>query len=119
MLAPLSSTSRVMKIGITSKTHDMKDLSMITYWTIRFRLMSIDGVANIPIWGRRAENLNVVADPDLMRLLHKLTLDELLAAAASASRPMPITTRRAPQLKKPWRATQAYTATCKPICVNA
>src|SRR6266850_2471023 len=39
MLQPLSSTSRVMKIGLTSKTFDMMDLSMIAYWTIKFRLM--------------------------------------------------------------------------------
>ena len=83
MLAPLSSTSRVMKIGISSKVHDMKDLSMIAYWTIRFRLMAVDGVANIPIWGRRAKNLNVVADPDLMRL-HNVTLDEVLATTSGA-----------------------------------
>jgi CzcA family heavy metal efflux pump len=83
MLAPLSSTSRVMKIGISSKTHDMKDLSMIAYWTIRFRLMAVDGVANIPIWGRRAKNMNVVADPDLMRL-HNVTLDEVLATTSGA-----------------------------------
>ena len=83
MLAPLSSTSRVMKIGISSKVHDLKDLSMIAYWTIRFRLMAVDGVANIPIWGRRAKNLNVVADPDLMRL-HNVTLDEVLATTSRA-----------------------------------
>jgi CzcA family heavy metal efflux pump len=83
MLAPLSSTSRVMKIGITSKVHDMKDLSMIAYWTIRTRLMAVDGVANIPIWGRRAKNVNVVADPDLMRV-HNVTLDEVLATTSGA-----------------------------------
>ncbi len=38
MLQPLSSTSRVMKIGITSKKYDMMDLSMIAYWTMKFRL---------------------------------------------------------------------------------
>src|SRR5437879_13837803 len=51
MLQPLSSTSRVMKIGLTSKTFDMMDLSMIAYWTIKFRLMSVAGVANVPMWG--------------------------------------------------------------------
>jgi CzcA family heavy metal efflux pump len=83
MLAPLSSTSRVMKIGISSKTHNLMDLSMIAYWTIRFRLMAVDGVANIPIWGRRAKNMNVVANPDLMRL-HNVTLDEVLATTSGA-----------------------------------
>ena len=35
MLPPLSATSRVMKIGITSKTLDLRDLSMVAYWTTR------------------------------------------------------------------------------------
>ena len=83
MLAPLSSTSRVMKIGLTSKVHDMKDLSMIAYWNIRFRLMAVDGVANIPIWGRRAKSVHVEADPDLMRA-HNVTLDEVMQAASGA-----------------------------------
>src|SRR5262245_63863725 len=56
MLQPLSSTSRVMKIGITSQSFDMMDLSMIAYWTIRFRLMSVPGVANIP--DRKSTRLN-------------------------------------------------------------
>ena len=66
ILKPLSSTSRVMKIGLTSKTHDLTDLSMIAYWTIKFRLMAVDGVANIPIWGERPKTVDVEIDPTLM-----------------------------------------------------
>lgn len=83
MLAPLSSTSRVMKIGITSKVHDMMDLSMIAYWTIRFRLMSVDGVANIPIWGQRAKSVDVEVDSGLMRV-HDVTLDEVMQTTSGA-----------------------------------
>src|SRR5689334_15693455 len=77
MLQPLSSTSRVMKIGITSKTHDMMDLSMIAYWTLKFRLMSVPGVANAPIWGDRIKSLQVQVDPGLMRA-HDVTLEEVM-----------------------------------------
>ena len=83
MLQPLSSTSRVMKIGITSKTHDMMDLSMISYWTIKFRLMAVPGVANIPIWGDRIKSLQVQADPNLMRA-HNVTLDEVMETTSGA-----------------------------------
>src|SRR5438309_4455382 len=38
MLPPLSATSRVMKIGLSSDTYSMDDLSMISYWTIRWHL---------------------------------------------------------------------------------
>lgn len=83
MLQPLSSTSRVMKIGISSKTHDMMDLSMIAYWTIRFRLMSVPGVANVPIWGERIKSLQVQADPNLMRA-QGVTLDEVMETTSAA-----------------------------------
>ncbi len=83
MLQPLSSTSRVMKIGISSKTHDMMDLSMIAYWTIKFRLMSVPGVANVPIWGERIKSLQVQADPTLMRT-HNVTLDEVMETTSEA-----------------------------------
>jgi len=83
MLAPLSSTSRVMKIGITSKSMEMMDLSMIAYWTIKFRLMSVPGVANIPIWGERIKALHVQPDPDLMRA-HNVTLEEVMETASDA-----------------------------------
>jgi len=83
MLQPLSSTSRVMKIGISSKVHDMMDLSMIAYWTIKFRLMSVPGVANIPMWGDRIKSLQVQVDPNLMRA-HNVTLDEVMETTSEA-----------------------------------
>jgi len=83
ILQPLSSTSRVMKIGISSKVHDMMDLSMIAYWTIKFRLMSVPGVANIPIWGDRIKSLQVQVDPNLMRA-HNVTLDEVMETTSDA-----------------------------------
>jgi len=83
MLQPLSSTSRVMKIGISSKAHDMMDLSMIAYWKIKFRLLSVPGVANIPIWGDRIKSLQVQVDPGLMRA-HNVTLDEVMETTSDA-----------------------------------
>ncbi|MGH8831196.1 MAG: efflux RND transporter permease subunit, partial [Polaromonas sp.] len=83
MLQPLSSTSRVMKIGLSSKVHDMMDLSMIAYWTIKFRLMSVPGVANIPMWGDRIKSLQVQVDPSLMRA-QGVTLDEVMETTSGA-----------------------------------
>jgi CzcA family heavy metal efflux pump len=83
ILQPLSSTSRVMKIGISSKVHDMMDLSMIAYWTMKFRLMSIPGVANVPIWGERIKSLQVQVEPSLMRA-HDVTLDEVMESTSDA-----------------------------------
>ncbi len=83
MLPPLSATSRMMKIGISSKTRSVIDLSMITYWTIRQRLLRVPGVANIAIWGEQLQMLNVNVVPELMRK-HKVTLDEVKEATADA-----------------------------------
>jgi len=83
MLQPLSSTSRVMKIGLSSRVYDMMDLSMIAYWKIKFRLMSVPGVANVPIWGERIKSLQVQVDPDLMRA-HNITLNEVLETTSDA-----------------------------------
>lgn len=83
ILQPLSSTSRVMKIGLSSKVYDQMDLSMIAYWTIKFRLMSVPGVASIPMWGDQIKSLQVQVDPSLMRA-HNVTLDEVLETTSDA-----------------------------------
>jgi CzcA family heavy metal efflux pump len=83
ILQPLSSTSRTLKIGITSKTMDLMDLSMVAYWTIRFRLIGVPGVANIPIWGDRIKALQVQVDPPRLRA-HDVTVDQVLEAASEA-----------------------------------
>jgi CzcA family heavy metal efflux pump len=83
ILQPLSSTSRVMKIGLTSKVYDLPELSMIAYWTIKFRLMAVDGVANIPIWGERPKTVDVEIDPSRMSA-HRVTLDQVLESTTGA-----------------------------------
>jgi CzcA family heavy metal efflux pump len=83
MLPPLSATSRMMKIGISSKTRSVIDLSMIGYWTIRQRLLTVPGVANVAIWGERLEMLQVEIDPERMRQ-HRVTLDEVMEATADS-----------------------------------
>jgi CzcA family heavy metal efflux pump len=70
MLQPLSSTSRVMKIGFTSDTLSLIDLSNIAYWKIRTRLLRVPGVANAPIWGERLKQMQVHLDPQKLRDNH-------------------------------------------------
>jgi Cu/Ag efflux pump CusA len=67
MLQPLSATSRTMKIGLTSTKYDLMDLSMIAYWTIRFRLLQVPGVANVPMWGERIKMFTIQVDPEKAR----------------------------------------------------
>lgn len=83
MIQPLSSTSRVMKIGLTSATLDLKDLSMIAYWKIRARLLDVPGVANAPIWGERIKMPQVQVDPVRMQA-HDVSLEEVMEVTANA-----------------------------------
>src|SRR5580658_8257783 len=62
MLSPLSTTSRVLKIGVTSATLSQMELSELAKWTIRPNLMAIQGVANVAIWGQRDRQLQVLVD---------------------------------------------------------
>lgn len=83
MLSPLSSTSRVMKIGVTSETLSQMELSELAKWTIRPNLMAIQGVANVAIWGQRDRQLQVLVNPDRLRL-HSVSLDAVQKAVADA-----------------------------------
>jgi len=86
MIQPLSSTSRVMKIGMSTadrSTSSLIDMSLIAYWTVRPRLMRVPGVANVAIWGDRWSTKQVLADPNLLRE-HNVTLQQVLEASADA-----------------------------------
>ncbi len=83
MLSPLSSTSRVLKIGMSSNTLSQMDLTTLARWTIRPRLMSVPGVANVAIWGQRDRQLQVLVDPERL-VAHSLTLAEVERAAGDA-----------------------------------
>ncbi len=84
ILQPLSSTSRVLKIGITSKTLSQRDLTVLALWTIRPKLMSVPGVANVAIWGQRDKQYQVLVDPDYLRA-NNISLDALTKATADAA----------------------------------
>ena len=83
ILQPLSSTSRAMKIGVSSKTLSQMELSALARWTIRPRLMAVPGVANVAIWGQRDRQFQVLVDPDRLRA-HNVTLDDVVRATRDA-----------------------------------
>jgi CzcA family heavy metal efflux pump len=84
LLSPLSSTSRAMKIGVSSKTLSQMDLSELALWTIRPRLMAVPGVANVAIWGQRDRQYQVLVDPDRLAA-HGVSLDAVVRAAGDAA----------------------------------
>ncbi len=84
ILPPLSSLSRCMKIGLWSDTASQSDMTVLTKWTIRPKLMSINGVANVAVWGEKEPQLQVVGDPERLRA-NGITLDQLMQATRDAT----------------------------------
>ncbi|MBU6301782.1 MAG: efflux RND transporter permease subunit [Verrucomicrobia bacterium] len=84
LMAPYSSLSRVLKVGLTSQTLSQMELSELARWTIRPRLMSVKGVANVAIWGQRDKQFQVLVDPQKLRA-SGITLDAVTRAAGDAA----------------------------------
>jgi CzcA family heavy metal efflux pump len=83
MIQPLSATSRVLKIGLTSDRYSLIDMSMTAYWKIRTRLLRVSGVANVLIWGERIKAPTVHVDPERLRK-HGVSLEDAMTATAEA-----------------------------------
>ncbi|MBK6917425.1 MAG: efflux RND transporter permease subunit [Deltaproteobacteria bacterium] len=86
VLSPTSSTSRVLKIGLSSPTLSRLALSDLARWTLRPRLMAIAGVANVAVWGEARRELQIEVAPERLRLLG-LRLADVTAAATAAVNP--------------------------------
>lgn len=84
MMPPLSSLSRLLKIGVSSKQLSQIEISGLTMWTIRPRLMSVPGVANVAVWGQRDKQLQIQVNPDRLRALG-LTLQQVIKASGDAA----------------------------------
>jgi Cu/Ag efflux pump CusA len=67
MLQPMSSTSRMLIVGLSSKSMSPIQLSVLAHWTIAPRLMGVPGVANVAIWGERERQLQVQVDPKRLK----------------------------------------------------
>ena len=83
ILQPLSSTSRVLKIGVWSQSLSQRDLTEVVLWTVRPKLMSVPGVANVAVWGQRDKQFQVLVDPARLRA-NGVTLDAVGKAAGDA-----------------------------------
>ncbi len=83
LLQPLSSSSRVLMIGLSSKEISAIESSVIARWTIRPRLMGVPGVANVAIWGMRDQQIQVQVDPERLRDKN-VTLSQVVKTAGNA-----------------------------------
>jgi len=89
MIQPVSTTSDVMLVGITSKTQSLIDLSVLSRWTIVPKLLGLDGVANISTYGQSNRQLQIQADPAKMAA-KDVTLADVIAAAGNSQLVSPV-----------------------------
>ncbi len=83
LMQPLSSTSRVMMIQLTSEDVSLIDLSVLARWTVKPVLMGVPGVANVSTWGQREQQLQVQVEPEQLQATG-VTLDEVITTAGNA-----------------------------------
>ncbi len=90
MLQPLSSTSRVMQIGLSATDLSLIQMSVLARWTIVPRLMGVPGVANVSIWGERHRQLQMQVNPERLRA-EDLSLQQIIETAGNAMWVSPLT----------------------------
>jgi Cu/Ag efflux pump CusA len=90
MLQPTSSTSRVLMVSLTSEEVSLIDMSVLSRWTVKPRLLGVEGVANVSIYGLREQQLQVLVDQQ--RLKEKgVTLNDVLATTGNSLWVSPLT----------------------------
>ena len=90
LLQPVSSASRIMNIGLTSKSVSLIDMSVQARWEIVPRLMGVSGVANASIWGQQDRQLQVRVDPAKLHA-KGVGLDQIVKTAGDAVWESPLT----------------------------
>ena len=78
----------LMIIGLTADTTSMEDLRTIADWTIRPRLLSTGGVAQVAVMGGDIKEYQILLDPGRMRH-YGVTLDEAMRAVREMNRNAP------------------------------
>lgn len=90
ILPPVSATSRVMMVGLSSKSVSPLQMSILARWTLQPALLSVPGVANVAVWGMRDRQLQVLVDPKRLKA-HHLTVDQIIASTGNALWVSPLT----------------------------
>ena len=90
LLQPVSSASRIMNIGLSSKTVSLIEMSVQARWNIVPRLVGVPGVANVSVWGLRNRQVQVQVDPATLNA-KGVTLDQVVKTAGEAVWASPLT----------------------------
>jgi multidrug efflux pump subunit AcrB len=89
MIQPVSTTSDVMLVGLTSKTTNLINMSVLTRWTIVPKLLGLDGVANVSTYGQSNRQLQVLVDPAKMAA-QGVALSDVISAVGNSQLVSPV-----------------------------
>lgn len=85
VMVPLtSSSSTVMTIGFTSETRSAMELRGLVDFTVKPRLLSVPGVADVNVFGGDVAQLQIQIDPDRLKL-HGLSIQDVVTSARQAT----------------------------------
>ncbi len=80
----ISSTSKVLNLGLTSTNRTAMELRALADWTVRPRLLAVPGVAKVEVFGGEVRQLQVQVNPNLL-MEHGLALEDVLPAARQST----------------------------------
>jgi CzcA family heavy metal efflux pump len=94
VLPPLSSTSRILKLGLKPKREEdlqpgeprltQTDISVLMKWMVEPRLLAVPGVANVSTYGMQPRQYQVLVKPQVLRD-HGVTLEQVKRAAGDSA----------------------------------
>jgi Cu/Ag efflux pump CusA len=89
MIQPVSSTSRVAMVKLSSDELSPIEMSILSKWVITPRLLGVEGVANVSTWGFRDRQLQVLVDPQRLADAD-VTLNQIISTAGNALEVSPL-----------------------------
>jgi Cu/Ag efflux pump CusA len=89
MRQPVSSTGNVMLVGLTSKTLNLVDLSVLARWTVVPRLLGVAGVAEVATFGQADRQLQVLVNPALLAA-HHIAVSSVIASVGNSQLVSPL-----------------------------
>ncbi|HDY85659.1 hypothetical protein LCGC14_0899520, partial [marine sediment metagenome] len=85
LMVPLESSSgTIMTLGLTSDSQDLMTLRALVDWTLLPRLLSVEGVADINVFGGEEKQLQIQLDTDKLAR-YDIAIDEVTEAAKLAT----------------------------------
>ncbi len=89
LIQPLSTSSRTMLIGLSSRTVDPLELSYLARWIVKPRLEGVAGVANVAIFGQQDRQIQVQVDPQKLAS-HNVTLQQVIDTTGNSQLVSPL-----------------------------